>query len=501
MKKNKLIVSLLAAGCLAALPASADNVVKITTSKLAGETLTLQVNQAAGVTVDWGDGTPESVASTTDDLLTVSGELKGQTITLKSSGKLTTLVCDGQSVTALDLSGASNLLSLYCQNNSLTTLSLTGCPKLLDLNCSNNSLTTLDVTAAANSKLQNINVANNQLSSVDALKGTELQNVDVSGNNFTSLNLTKTTSVDVLKCNDNSISTVYLGTSPFTVIACGENKLSSLVISNKTNLTQLFAEANKLSTLDVSAAAQLSYLAVENNKLATIKYPTSRILPNITCENNRLTLKTLPSRSYVNNITYAPQEAATVDLSSLLPYKSINREKFYYLLLCSTSAQSKVSPYALDVADYMTDYAGVKANTYTAMQVTEDNPEGVAVESSNLYNPRKNGLVSFKTTPIKEVFIQFTSDSYPDLVMNSTPHFTVVASADDVTAVNDVVVGNAGLAVSAHVGTLTLTSQQPTAVKVYNAGGQQVWTGVVEGTQSLNLTKGVYVVNGQKVVL
>ena len=54
MKKNKLFVSLLAAGMLAISPAMADDVVKLTTSKTAGETVSLQINNADGVTVDWG---------------------------------------------------------------------------------------------------------------------------------------------------------------------------------------------------------------------------------------------------------------------------------------------------------------------------------------------------------------------------------------------------------------------------------------------------------------
>ena len=47
MKKNKLFVSLLAAGMLVISPAMADDVVKISTNKQAGETVSLQVNWLA----------------------------------------------------------------------------------------------------------------------------------------------------------------------------------------------------------------------------------------------------------------------------------------------------------------------------------------------------------------------------------------------------------------------------------------------------------------------
>ncbi len=500
MKKNKLMVSLLAVGMLATLPATAEDVVKITTSKQAGETLTLQINQSASVTVDWGDGTNVDVASTSDNLLTITGEVKGKEITLHTIGKLTTLVCAGQEVTALDLSGATNLLSLYCQNNSLSTLSVTNCTKLLDLNCSNNGLTQLDATASKNGKLQTLNAANNQLSSVDALKGSALNYVDVSNNEFTTLNLTSSSDIDVLKCNDNNIKSMFAGTSPYSVVACGGNGLTSLVLSNTSNLTQLFAEGNSLSSLNLNTASNLTYLAVENNKLTSIKYPQGKVLRNITCENNNLSLATLPSRSYVNNIVYAPQNSPAIDIASLMQYQSVNREKHYYLLCTTSSSQSKVSPYALDVTNLMLDYEGVKANTYTVMKVTDENPEGEEVSSRELYNTRKNGLISFKS-PVSEVFVQFTSDNYPEIVQTTTPHFVVVNSVGDITAINNATIGTNSLEITANNGTLTLTSGEAKAVKVYNANGQQVWIGIVDGMQSVKLTKGVYVVNGQKVVL
>lgn len=45
MKKNKLFVSLLASGMLAVSPLMAQDVVKLTTSKAAGESVTLKLNQ------------------------------------------------------------------------------------------------------------------------------------------------------------------------------------------------------------------------------------------------------------------------------------------------------------------------------------------------------------------------------------------------------------------------------------------------------------------------
>ncbi len=60
---------------------------------------------------------------------------------------LTTLYCNNNSITSLDLSGFTSLQSLICNNNSLTSLDLSDCTALTTLYCGSNRLTHLDVTA------------------------------------------------------------------------------------------------------------------------------------------------------------------------------------------------------------------------------------------------------------------------------------------------------------------------------------------------------------------
>ena len=97
MKKNKLFVSLLASGMLAISPVMADDVVTLSTSKKVGETVTLQLNQLKhGATVDWGNGTPVTIAKTNEEVLTIPGTVAGSTITITTPSKLETLICDGQ---------------------------------------------------------------------------------------------------------------------------------------------------------------------------------------------------------------------------------------------------------------------------------------------------------------------------------------------------------------------------------------------------------------------
>ena len=80
----------------------------------------------------------------------------------------------------------------------------------------------------------------------------------------------------------------------------------------------------------------------------------------------------------------------------------------------------------------------------------------------------------------------------------------VVESADDViSGINDVVNTAEGksLGVSAANGALTLTSASAQPVQVFSTEGRLVWKGIVEGTQTVQLGTGVYIVNGKKVIL
>ena len=134
MRKRNLLLSLLLAPSLLW---AQDQEVKLTTSRAAGQTLTMQVNRTRdGVTVDWGDGNAVSYPRTDDVLCTITGTVKGADIVLRGGSALNTLICEGGDITAATLSGAKEMRSLYLQNNKLTSIDLTSlAPRLLRLRC------------------------------------------------------------------------------------------------------------------------------------------------------------------------------------------------------------------------------------------------------------------------------------------------------------------------------------------------------------------------------
>ena len=106
---------------------------------------------------------------------------------IRSFTNIINLVCEGNSLTSLDLSGLANLYFLNCSLNlalstinlngltnidgidcgycSLSTLDLSGLTSLVSLNCNSNDLLTLNLNGLIN--LQGLSCRNNQLTSLN----------------------------------------------------------------------------------------------------------------------------------------------------------------------------------------------------------------------------------------------------------------------------------------------------------------------------------------------
>ena len=93
---------------------------------------------------------------------------------------LTTLVCYGNQLTSLDVSGCTALTTLECYGNQLTRLDVSGCTALTTLECYGNQLTSLDVSK--NTALTTLECYGNQLTHLDVSGCTALWTLDCSNN-------------------------------------------------------------------------------------------------------------------------------------------------------------------------------------------------------------------------------------------------------------------------------------------------------------------------------
>ena len=142
---------------------------------------------------------------------------------------LTSLDCDDNQITSLDVSNNTALTNLWCGQNYLTSLNLSNNTALTELNCESNNLTILDVSN--NTALTDLWIDSNQLTSLDVSQNTALIGLWCYGNQLTSLNLN--------------------GASNLEWVACHFNQLTSLDGSTNTALNRLDVSNNQLIALDI----------------------------------------------------------------------------------------------------------------------------------------------------------------------------------------------------------------------------------------------------------
>ena len=138
-------------------------------------------------------------------------------------GALTYLDCNGNELTALDVSKNTALTYLDCNTNQLTALDVSKNTALTRLDSSINQLTALDVSK--NTALTYLDCSDNQITALDVSKNTALTRLYYSENQITALDVSKNTALTELYCSDNqtittlSIASEYGNASVSTALA------------------------------------------------------------------------------------------------------------------------------------------------------------------------------------------------------------------------------------------------------------------------------------------
>ena len=179
---------------------------------------------------------------------------------------LTSLNCDGNQLTSLDVSNNTNLKSLNCYDNQLTSLELSTCPALTALTCYNNQLSSLDLSNCP--ALTALTCYKNQLASLDVSGCPEMSYLDCGSNQLTLLDLSQNAKLGNLTCSGNRLSSLDVsGCTRITSIYCSGNLfdiqgtdglIGSLPVttSGKLNIYSGSDESNYIMTIAQAAAAR-----------------------------------------------------------------------------------------------------------------------------------------------------------------------------------------------------------------------------------------------------
>ena len=227
---------------------------------------------------------------------------------------LTNLDCNNNQLTALDVSKNTALTSLECVYNQLTTLDVSKNTALTSLECDYNQLTTLDVSK--NTALTFLNCINNQLTTLDVSKNTALTELVCYNNQLTALDVSKNTALTYLDCSDNQLTALDVSkNTALTYLECGSNQLTALDVSKNTALTSLECVYNQLTTLDVSKNTALTSLECYNTQLTALDVSKNTALTELECYNNQLTALDVSKNTALTYLDCSDNQLTALDVS------------------------------------------------------------------------------------------------------------------------------------------------------------------------------------------
>lgn len=469
MKKTSTLI-LAALFALGAGQARADEV-KLTTALPVGQNLQIALNAGASATLTWGNGAAETLEFD-GALQTVA--VKDASLTLSVTGSsITALYLQGNKLTALDLSKAPRLKQLLAADNQLSAISLSACTELETVDLQGNELTSVDLTKA--SSLKDINVADNKLSGSALRLGTAVRpHYFVTAGN----ELSSAPGAAVLKeartvwVQDNQIKTLSLSQSTALRSLCASgNQLTALPLTAAPLLADVWVSRNGLTELDLSKGSpKLVSLAADHNSLSLIKWDTDckSTCRYVYVNDNALFINSMPAPRYAGkdvNIIYKPQADYQLtkryelneeqDLSALMNRNGWN--------LSNTPSYTLVNGDGVElVRDTDFSESGKKFTFKTSHA-------GVVLTVKN-----SNEFYEFRTAP----FVVGTPVGINEAVVSGALRFTVSR------------------------GRLHVSASAPAAVRVYNAAGVCVVSeSLASDGADYALPAGIYVVNGQKVLV
>ena len=261
------------------------------------------------------------------------------TLDVTQNTALTTLSCENNQLTTLDVTQNTALINLACRDNQITNLDLSGASALVQLYCNNNNLSSLDLSQ--NTACANFSGSNNNLTSLDLRNGNNqnsnspnfinnpyltcvnVDDVGYSNSNWTNFGSQSYFSTSCIQnytyvpdnnfeaylesngmgngiANDDSVITSFINTTQSLNVT--QMNIADLTgIEDFTALTNLYCDSNQLISLDVSQNTALIYLQCGNNQLTSLDLSNNTALTTLNCRNNNLTSLDLRNGNYQNS--------------------------------------------------------------------------------------------------------------------------------------------------------------------------------------------------------
>ncbi len=309
--------------CISISNYAEDPTITMTTTKAIGETISFGFqtqNDNTTIQIDFGDGTlvDQIIGTSTTS---VSGTVAGSNIAIYGNS-ITSLRCNENFLTFLDISNSTNLIGLYCTNNSLMSIDMSNNSALILLDCSYNSLPSIDVSS--NSALAFLRCCYNSFQSIDVSNNSALTYLDCSNNSLLSIDVSNNTNLTSLSCTSCNLSSLDVTNNmDLTSLSCGLNNLTSLDASNNTNLTWLSCSSNSLTSLDISNNTNLTKLYCYSNSLTSLYVSNNTELTTLSCFTNSLTAIDISKNTNLTTLSCSTNSLTSLDISNNTNLRSL----------------------------------------------------------------------------------------------------------------------------------------------------------------------------------
>lgn len=291
-------------------------------------TITIGMNAAGKVSVDWGNGAPveqEAAAAYDgwDNALEFTGTPSG-TVKVYADGinyfqaftkyvnDAATGITDG--ITSIDLSNAPTITELDIHQNNLKSVDLSKLTALTSLTIGVNDFTTIDLSA--NTELTKLEISNGKnngvLAELDLSKNTKLTSIVASGNQLTTLDLTNNNVAKTINLLNNQLTRVMFGanTAKNHTINIGGNQLTTIDVSQFTDYSGMYLRLRDNELTEIVLPGKIKLLWVDGNKF------TLSQLFNLKGQTNTLTYVTLFNKPEAQAPMNIAADGNKVDLSS-----------------------------------------------------------------------------------------------------------------------------------------------------------------------------------------
>jgi Leucine-rich repeat (LRR) protein len=221
------------------------------------------------------------------------------TLILPSTGSLETLILHTNDLGTLDLSSQTSLTILNTSFNHINTLTLPNTNTLTNLNTSYNLLTTLNLSAFTS--LIDLSCGNNNINTLTLPITNTITSINCQRNQITTIDASPYTSIISLICDNNNINSFTLpNTNTLTTLKCFVNQIPSLDISNNTGLTHLDCRNNPLTNLNLLQNTALEILNCSATQLTSLDVTNNTHLSTIACGGNQITSLDLSRQTSLN---------------------------------------------------------------------------------------------------------------------------------------------------------------------------------------------------------